>query len=111
MAHARDRSPQRTSLDSIFAPLDPNERLPRERLIQDNRNWMTHELGGDENWTWTIWELRFGRQLVAGLLWAPAMLIVVGLTMLVTGSPLAAFVATGALLVAFWRFAFARHSR
>jgi hypothetical protein len=84
MAHARDRSPQRTSLDSIFAPLDPNERLPRERLIQDNRNWMTHELGGDENWTWTIWELRFGRQLVAGLLWAPAMLIVVGLIMLVT---------------------------
>jgi hypothetical protein len=58
-----------------------------------------------------IWDLRFGRQLAAGLLWAPAMLIVVGLTMRVTGSPLAAFVATGALLVAFWRFAFAHHSR
>ena len=38
-------------------------------------------------------------------------IIVVGLTMRVTGSPLAAFVATGALLVAFWRFAFAHHSR
>jgi|SRR5450759_4283827 hypothetical protein len=111
MAPGRDRSLQRTSLDSIFAPLDPNERLPREQLIQDNRNWMTQELGRDENRSWTIWDLRFGRQLAAGLLWAPAMLIVVGLTMRVTGSPLAAFAATGALLVAFWRFAFAHHSR
>jgi hypothetical protein len=49
MANARDRSPQPTSLDSIFAPLDPNERLPREQLIQHNRNWMTQELGGVEN--------------------------------------------------------------
>jgi len=111
MGHARDGSLQPTSLDSIFAPLDPNERLPREQLIQDNRNWMTQELGRDENRNWTIWDLRFGRQLVAGLLWAPAMLIVVGLTMRVTGSPLAAFVATGALLVAFWRFAFPHQSR
>ena len=111
MAHAPDGSLQQTGLATIFAPLDPNERLPREQLIQDNRNWMTQELGRDENRNWTIWDLRFGRQLVAGLLWAPAMLIVVGLTMRVTGSPLAAFVATGALLVAFWRFAFPHQSR
>jgi len=111
MGHARDGSLQPTSLDSIFAPLDPNERLPREQLIQDNRNWMTQALGRAENRNWTIWDLKFGRQLAAGLLWPPAMLIVFGLTMWVTGSPLAAFVATGALLVAFWRFAFPHQSR
>jgi hypothetical protein len=101
-------------MDSIFAPLDPNERLPREQLIQENRNWTMQEY---RNWTmqkngnWTIWDLRLGRQFVAGMLWAPAMLIVAGLTMRVTGSPLAAFAAIGALLVAFWRFAFANHPR
>lgn len=100
-----------TSLDSIFAPLDPDERLPREQLIQDNRNWMSQALGPGENRNWTIWDLRFGRPLVASLLWPPAMLIVVGLTIRVTGSPLAAFAAAGALLVACWRFAFAHHSR
>ena len=111
MAPAPDSSLQPTSLDSIFAPLDPNDRLPREQLIRDNRNWMTQALGRAGSRNWTIWDLKFGRQLAAGLLWPPAMLIVFGLTMWVTGSPLAAFVATGALLVAFWRFAFRHHSR
>lgn len=100
-----------TSLDSIFAPLDPNERLPREQLMPENRNWMAYEQGSGENRIWTIWDLRFGRPLVASLLWPPAMLIVVGLTMRMTGSPLAAFAGAGALLVACWRFAFAHHSR
>src|SRR5487761_165779 len=89
---------QPASLDTIFAPLDPHERLPREQLIAQNRNW-------------TIWDLRFGRQLVAALLWPLAMLIVVSVTMRLTGSPLAAFAAAGALLVALWRFASAYHSR
>ena|SRR5487761_295187 len=110
MAHGRERSLQRRSLESIFAPLDPDERLPREQLIPQNRNWMGLELGRAENRNWTIWDLRFDRQLVAGLLWAPAALIVLGLTIRVTGSPLIAFAAAGALLVAFWRFAFA-HAR
>ena len=111
MAYRREGSLQGKGLDSIFAPLDPNDRLPREQLIQKNRNWLTQELGPGENRTWTIWNLRFDRQLVAGLLWGPAMLIVFGLTTWVTGSPLAAFAATGVLLVAFWRFAFAHRSR
>jgi hypothetical protein len=111
MAHRREGSLQGADLDSIFAPLDPNERLPREQVIQKNRNWLTQELGPGENRTWTIWNLRFDRQLVAGLLWGPAMLIVFGLTTWVTGSPLAAFAAAGVLLVAFWRFTFAHRLR
>ncbi|HXC78323.1 MAG TPA: hypothetical protein VNU19_14890 [Candidatus Acidoferrum sp.] len=110
MPPRRESSLQKTSLGSIFAPLDPDERLPREQLIQSNRNWLAQELGPGENRNWTIWNLTFGRQLVAGLLWSPAMLVVFGLTTLVTGSPLAAFAATGVLLLAFWRFAFAHHS-
>lgn len=102
---------QPASLDTIFAPLDPHERLPREQLIAQNRNWTTQELGRGENRNWTIWDLRFGRQLVAALLWPLAMLIVVSVTMRLTGSPLAAFAAAGALLVALWRFASAYHSR
>ena len=111
MAHRREGSLQRKGLDSIFAPLDPSDRLSREQLIQKNRNWLTQELGPGENRTWTIWNLRLDRQLVAGLLWGPSMLIVFGLTTWVTGSPLVAFAATGLLLVAFWRFAFAHRSR
>ena len=111
MAQRREGSLRRKTLAKIFAPLDPNDRLPREQLIQKNRNWLTQELGPGENRTWTIWNLRFDRQLVASLLWGPAMLIVFGLTTWVTGSPLAAFAATGVLLVAFWRFAFAHRSR
>jgi hypothetical protein len=111
MAHGRERSPQRASLDSIFAPLDPNERLPREQLIQASRNWTRQELGRGDNSNWTIWDLRFGRQLVAGVLWVPAVLIVLFLTMQVTSSPLVAFSAAGALLVAFWRLTFAHRSR
>ena len=111
MVDRRDGGLQRNGLDSIFGPLDPNERLPRELLSQRNRNWLTQELGHGENPNWTIWNLRFDRQLVAGLLWGPAMLIVFGLTTWATGSPLAAFAATGVLLVAFWRFAFARRFR
>jgi hypothetical protein len=111
MAHAGGPSPEPTSLDSIFAPLDPNDRLPREQLLRDNRNWMAQALGRAGSRSWTIWDLKVGRQLLAGVLWPPAMLIVFGLTLWVTGSPLAAFVATGVLLVAFWRFAFAHHSR
>ena len=111
MAHRRESSLQKKSLNSIFAPFDPDERLPREQLIQSNQNWLAQELGQGENRNWTIWNLTFGRQLVAGLLWGPAMLIVFGLTTSVTGSPLAAFATTGVLLLAFWRFAFAHHLR
>jgi hypothetical protein len=111
MAQGRERGPQPESLDSIFAPLDPNERLPREQLIPANRIWMRHLLGRGENSNWTIWDLRFGRQLLAGLLWVPAALIVLFVTIQVTNSPLVAFAAVGALLVAFWRFTFARRSR
>jgi hypothetical protein len=109
MAHDRERGLERTSLGPIFAPLDPNERLPREQLIRDNRSWMAQVLGREGSRNWTIWDLRIGRPLLAGLVWPPAMLIVFALMMRVTDSPLVAFAAGGALLVAFWRFAF--HSR
>src|ERR1700688_10373 len=109
MAHGGEGSLERTSVDSIFAPLDPNERLPREQLIRDNPNWMVQALGREGTGNWTIWDLRLGRPLVAGVLSPPAMLIIFRPILQVTDSPLAAFAIAGALLAVFWRFAFHSH--
>jgi hypothetical protein len=53
------RSLERRSMYSIFAPLDPNERLPRELLIEQRRFRTV------------------GRREVAGLLWLPALLLTI----------------------------------
>ena len=52
------RSLERKSMYSIFAPLDVNERLPRELLLESRRYRL------------------IGRPEVAGLLWLPALFIV-----------------------------------
>jgi len=51
------RSLDRRSMYQIFAPLDPNERLPRELLFEKRPN--------------LTWGLRLGRRHVAGFLWVP----------------------------------------
>src|SRR5258708_23198365 len=55
------RSLERRSMYSIFAPLDPNEQLPRELLIEAKRY------------------RQLGRRELAGALWLPSLLIVLGL--------------------------------
>jgi hypothetical protein len=59
---ARDlRSLERKSMYSIFAPLDAQERLPRELLLEGKR----------QRWV--------GRRELAGLLWLPALFLVLTL--------------------------------
>jgi len=52
------RSLERRSMYAIFAPLDPNERLPRELLLEGNRHKM------------------LGRRELAGALWLPALFLI-----------------------------------
>ncbi len=54
----RLRSLERKSMETIFAPLDPNEALPRE-LLKDARRYKT-----------------LGRRELAGALWLPALVAV-----------------------------------
>ncbi len=55
------RSLDRRSMYSIFAPLDANERLPRE-LILEGRRYST-----------------LGRRELAGALWLPALFLILAL--------------------------------
>jgi hypothetical protein len=52
------RSLERRSMYSIFGPLDPNERLPRELLLEAKR------------------QRPVGRRELAGALWLPALALV-----------------------------------
>ena len=90
------RSLERRSLHSIFAPLDPDERLPRELLLERRAAL-----------PWPDWGFVIGRQHVAGLLWLPALLLTLAFFAWL-GSLLAALVAVVLLLVAFTFGAF-RH--
>jgi hypothetical protein len=55
------RSLDRRSLHSIFAPLDPDERLPRELLLERTR---FNPFQGNTPW-----------ERVASFLWIPALLV------------------------------------
>ena len=89
------RSLERRSMYSIFAPLDPTERLPRELILERQPG--------------VFWGFRIGRQHLAGLLWIPALLVtLVVFTWL--GNPLLTVVAVALLLVSFTTLAF-RYSR
>jgi hypothetical protein len=55
------RSLDRRSMHSIFAPLDPDERLPRELLLERSR---FHPFQGDSPW-----------DRVASFLWIPALVV------------------------------------
>jgi hypothetical protein len=52
------RSLERRSMYAIFAPLDPDERLPRELLLEAKRHRM------------------LGRRELAGALWLPALFLI-----------------------------------
>jgi hypothetical protein len=52
------RSLERRSMYAIFAPLDPDERLPRELILEAKRHKM------------------LGRRELAGALWLPALFLI-----------------------------------
>ena len=81
------RSLDRRRLYEIFAPLDPDERLPRELLIEQRRFRSV------------------GRREVAGLLWLPSLLVCLSvLSWMGAGGPAAVGLAA-ALFAALWWFA------
>ena len=87
------RSLERRSMYSIFAPLDPAERLPRELILERPPCF--------------FWGVRLGRRYLAGLLWVPALLTTLGLFSWL-GNPLLTLVAVILLLAGFVALAFRR---
>jgi len=81
------RSLDRRRLYEIFAPLDPDERLPRELLIEQRRFRSV------------------GRREVAGLLWLPSLLVSLSVLSWMDAGGLAAVGLAAALLAALWWFA------
>lgn len=81
------RSLDRRRMYEIFAPLDPDERLPRELLLEGRRF------------------RSLGRREAAGVLWLPAMLLSLGAVTWLGGSGPAAIAVTAAVLVGLIVFA------
>ena len=79
------RSLERTSMYKIFAPLDPDERLPRELLFESRRHRLV------------------GRPEVAGALWLPFLWVI----LLATGwMDVGTMVVLGIITLAFAGFSF-----
>jgi hypothetical protein len=83
----RLRSLERKSMETIFAPLDANEPLPRE-LLKDARRYKT-----------------LGRWELAGALWLPALVVVLFLAAWSDVGTTMALGAVGLLLLGFVVFA------
>jgi hypothetical protein len=81
------RSLDRRRLYEIFAPLDPDERLPRELLFEERRFRSV------------------GRREAAGLLWLPVLLLSLIAVSWMGGGALIAMGIVGAALAFGWRFA------
>ena len=75
------RSLDRRRMYEIFAPLDADERLPRELVLEGRRF------------------RRVGRRELAGFLWLPALLLTFGAVSRLGGGAPAAVGAAGAVLV------------
>jgi len=85
----RPRSLERRSMYSIFARLDPNERLPRELLVEGNRH------------------RRIGMRRIelAAALYLPALMLAVLVMGSVGLSPTVAFAVAGVMFVGFLIYA------
>ena len=81
------RSLERPSMYSIFAPLDPDERLPRE-LLMESRRYRS-----------------IGRRELAGALWLPALWAILSVGGWITGDGLVVLGAVALVYGAFWMFA------
>jgi hypothetical protein len=80
------RSLDRRSMYSIFAPLDANERLPRELFLEAKRH------------------KTLGRRELAGALWLPALFAIIALISWARFSALEAFGLVSLLYAGFWAF-------
>ena len=87
------RSLERPSMYSIFHPLDPEERLPRELLLEGRRYKAV------------------GRPELAGALWLPALWLVLAFTGSLEGNALVLLGMVAVLYTTFCAFAFLRKSR
>src|SRR6202049_3931597 len=92
------RSLDRRSMYSIFAPLDANEPLPRE-LIDEARRYRLFD--GEVR----LHEDAAGRRELAGLLWLPALGVVLLLSAWANVGAVRTIAAVALLLVGLWRFA------
>ena len=81
------RSLDRRRMYEIFAPLDPEERLPRELLLEQRRFRTV------------------GRRELAGMLWLPALLVAMIAAGWMTGNASIVIGAVFATLGALWVFA------
>ena len=82
------RSLERRSMYSIFHPLDPNERLPRELILEGRRH--------------RLMDMRHLE--LAGALYLPALIASIIALSAIHLSPVVAFIIAGILLVAFFVF-------
>src|SRR5258708_17385096 len=78
------RSLERRSMYSIFAPLDADERLPRELILEAKRH------------------KTLGRRELAGALWLPALFLIVALISWARFSALQAFGLVSLLFCGVW---------
>ncbi|HEV2029697.1 MAG TPA: hypothetical protein VGS16_14410 [Candidatus Dormibacteraeota bacterium] len=80
------RSLERRSMYSIFAPLDANEQLPRELILEAKRH------------------KTLGRRELAGAMWLPALFVIVALVGSAGVNALAAVTVIALLYAGFWAF-------
>jgi len=80
------RSLERRSMYAIFAPLDPNERLPRELILEGRRHRM------------------LGRRELAGALWLPALFLILFLAGWGKVDPAIAVAVIAFAFVGLWAF-------
>jgi hypothetical protein len=84
------RSLERRSMYSIFAPLDPNERLPRELLLEGRRyRWLRRRI--------LMW--------VVAVIYLPAMMLTIVLLSSIQLNTTAAFLVAGLMLAGFYVYA------
>ena len=88
------RSLERRSMYSIFHPFDPNERLPRELILEGRRH--------------RLMDLRHLE--LAAALYLPALIASIIVLTAIHLSPIVAFVIAGILLIAFFVFVATFHN-
>ena len=87
------RSLDRPGLYSIFSPLDPDERLPRELVLEARRYRPV------------------GRRELAGALWLPALWLVLALSGWLTKNALVVLGIVALVYAGFWAFALSGRHR
>ena len=98
------RSLSRRSMYQIFAPLDTEERLPRELLLDGQESgWFGGPVRDFLGAGLPTRRYRLiGKRHIAGFLWGPALMAALALVIWAGGNLLAALAAFAMLLALFW---------